>query len=160
MLTLTLLRHAKSSWDNPVQLDFDRVLNKRGKQNAEEVGQFLKSSSFAVDLTLCSTAQRTRETLELVRLNFNPGKVVYEEKIYAASLNALLVLVMEVQNAKSVLLIGHNPAITALAEFLSDEKIENIPTSGLVKMEFHAENWMDILSAKRKLTLKRFVERD
>ena len=65
MLTLALLRHAKSSWDNPALSDFDRPLNSRGQKNAPEAGMALRELGFKPDLILCSPSKRTRETLDL-----------------------------------------------------------------------------------------------
>ena len=76
MLTLSLLRHAKSSWANPGQQDFDRPLNERGLEAAPRMGAFMAEHGIAPDLVLCSPSVRTRQTLDLVLPHFSPAPTV------------------------------------------------------------------------------------
>ncbi|MHA1180671.1 MAG: SixA phosphatase family protein, partial [Alphaproteobacteria bacterium] len=99
MLTLSLLRHAKSSWDEPGLSDHERPLAKRGQKAAPKVGAALAGMGVQPDLVLCSSAARTRETLSLVLQKFPapPPQVVYEESIYMATPAALLMRIRSVE---------------------------------------------------------------
>jgi phosphohistidine phosphatase len=114
---LLLLRHAKSSWDDPVLGDHERPLARRGERAAKLIGEHLRGEHAPVSLVLCSSARRTRETLELVA---PAGEIVIEDELYGASADRLLERLRAVPDeVDSVLLIGHNPAIHALAVGLS-----------------------------------------
>ena len=111
---LLLLRHAKSSWDDESLPDHDRPLAKRGRKAAELVGAHLRASGPRPDLVLCSSATRTRETLEL--LSLEDPQVRIEDDLYGADDGALLARVRLLpEDAGTVLLIGHNPAMQDLA---------------------------------------------
>jgi phosphohistidine phosphatase len=121
MHLLHLLRHAKSSWKEEVE-DRERGLNRRGREAARRVGKHLAASVSAVDLVLCSSARRTRETLELVlaELAARPDTVI-EDELYAASKQELMDrLRLLAEGIGDVLLIGHNPGLHELAVALAD----------------------------------------
>ena len=117
MLTLSLLRHAKSSWKDPTIPDHDRPLNARGKTEAPLMGKAVAKHGLAPDLVLCSTARRTRDTLELVlpELKKEP-KIVYEDGLYHGTPQEMLDLLRQVPpSASQVLLVGHNPELQSFA---------------------------------------------
>ncbi|MEV5492799.1 histidine phosphatase family protein [Streptomyces bobili] len=117
--TIVLFRHAKADW--PQVTDHERPLADRGRQDAAVAGRKLTDSGIAVDLALCSTATRTRETWKLAvhELPHRP-KTVYEERIYEASPGELIALLNEVPDeVRDLVLVGHNPGIEGLAEVLS-----------------------------------------
>ncbi len=121
MHMLHLLRHAKSSWKEAVE-DHERRLNRRGREAARRVGLHLAASVGALDLVLCSSAQRTRETLELVldELAVRPHSSI-EDELYAASKEELLDCLRHLaEGIGNVLLIGHNPGLHELAVALAD----------------------------------------
>lgn len=121
MKKLYLLRHAKSSWSNPALMDYDRPLNSRGIRQAKAMGKFFQENAFAIDAIFCSGAQRTRETLDLLLESYDyRGKIEYMDEIYAASVSTLKDLILQV-DLNSLLLIGHNPEIEALAEDLTGQ---------------------------------------
>ncbi len=163
MLTLTLLRHAKSSWENDELEDFDRPLNKRGQTSAPLMGAFMESQEIAPDLVLCSSAARARETAGLVlsKLSATP-KIKYEKDLYMAGPGALFARVRQV-GAKyhNILMIGHNPGFHALAIGLvgyGDEDTKarlgmKFPTCALATFSFDAENWQRIEQASGHLDL-------
>lgn len=145
MLKLYLLRHAKSSWDDMNQADFDRPLNKRGRQAAPVMGSVLKKKGIKPDLILCSPARRTRETLDLVvdaaRLK---SPVSFEEHIYEASLGELRRLLRgQKEDRQSILLIGHNPGMANLLSDLTGE-YEHFPTAALACISLGIESWRDL----------------
>src|SRR4051812_13775675 len=117
--TAVLLRHAKADW--PSVPDHERPLADRGRLDAPMAGRRLADDGIAPDLVLCSTAARTRETWKLAahELPHRP-RTVYEERLYDASLGELLALLSETPDeVGSLLLIGHNPSVHALAEALA-----------------------------------------
>ena len=131
MKTIHLIRHAKSSWKNPSISDFYRNLNERGLRDAPFMAKELKKLAYQPDYILCSPAKRTTKTAEFFaeKLNFNQNNIYFEQRIYAASLKTLLEILNEVPSQyNNIALIGHNPAITQLSNYLTNDYIDNIPT--------------------------------
>jgi phosphohistidine phosphatase len=154
MKRLYLLRHAKSCWGNPGLADHDRPLNDRGERAAAVMGVYFAQQEYQPSLVLCSSAQRTRQTLEalLSHLPVSP-ELRFEERIYLASRGQLLERVQELDDARSgVLLIGHNPGIAELARGLacSGERgalrrlATHYPTAAAAVFEFDLEHWRDL----------------
>jgi phosphohistidine phosphatase len=116
MHQLHLLRHAKSSWDDDAD-DHARPLNKRGRESARLIGESLPKAIAGLDLVLCSSALRTRETAELALASFaKPPRVLYEDGLYLASETALRERLRELDEASdAVMVIGHNPGLHELA---------------------------------------------
>lgn len=122
-----LLRHAKSSWDDPALADHARPLAPRGRRAAKLISAHLRSSQTHVQVVLCSSAQRAVQTLELVA---PPGEVSVEDQLYGASADGLLKRLRQVPDVHSaVMLIGHNPAMQELAAGLA-------PGAGLAENKF------------------------
>ncbi|HML28696.1 MAG TPA: histidine phosphatase family protein [Hyphomicrobium sp.] len=120
MLSLALLRHAKSSWDATDIDDFDRPLNDRGRTAAPLMGAALQELNFAPELILCSSAKRTRETLGLVTPFVKDAKVMFDDQLYLTSQETLYARLKAVPtDVKRVLMIGHNPGMHGLALFLT-----------------------------------------
>lgn len=118
---IVLFRHAKADW--PEVSDHERPLADRGRRDAPVAGRRLADTGIAFDLALCSTASRTRETWKLAvhELPHRP-KTVYEERIYEASPGELIAVLNETpDDTGSVVLIGHNPGVQALADLLSGQ---------------------------------------
>jgi phosphohistidine phosphatase len=139
---LLLLRHAKSSWDDPSLADHERPLAKRGRKAAERMGEHLRAVGPLPDLVVSSSSRRTRETLD--RLGLDGTEVRLEDAVYHATDGELLELVREIPEAVgSVLLIGHNPAVQELAVQLCDDDRgaeaqqlrEKFPTGALAVFE-------------------------
>jgi phosphohistidine phosphatase len=131
MKRLYLLRHAKSSWDDASLADHDRPLSGRGRRAADAIGQHLRDEGIAPDLVLCSSAARTRETLERIGLSG-----VVEHDLYGASATELLARLRDVPpSVESVLLIGHNPGTHDLALVLTGEPADKYPTGALATIE-------------------------
>src|SRR5689334_19430615 len=108
MKTLFLLRHAKSSWDDPTKDDFDRPLNGRGKEAAPRIGKFIQREKLHLDLVLSSPAKRAKQTIARV---MESGKLTaelrYDERIYDASARTLLAVVSEIDDRiGAALLVG------------------------------------------------------
>ena len=116
--TLYLLRHAKSSWDDPTLADHDRPLAARGRRAADTIAGHIRAEGIAPELVLCSPALRTRQTLELVSDGFTEAsaEIVYEPALYGASASELMARLRGVAaEVGSVMLIGHQPALQDLA---------------------------------------------
>ncbi|BAQ17555.1 SixA phosphatase family protein [Methyloceanibacter caenitepidi] len=163
MLTLSLLRHAKSSWKNPALPDRERPLNARGMGDAPVMGRAMSKRGIDPELILCSSAQRTVDTLALVlpELKIEP-EVVYDDALYHASPDQLLDMLRNLQpGARSVLLVGHNPEIQALAlgligagpKELRDRLAEKYPTGGLAVINFTAGLWSSVDVGSGSLSL-------
>ena len=134
--TLYIARHAKSSWDDANLSDFERPLNKRGKRDAPFMAELLKDKDIKPDLILSSPAQRARTTAEHYQEAIG-SKLRFDSGIYEASTMHLLSLVQETfQSVDSLMIVGHNPGLTALNDMLSDKSIFNIPTAGVVGIIF------------------------
>ena len=138
-----LLRHAKSSWDDPSLADRDRPLAPRGHKAAERMAEHLRSNGPAVDLVLCSPALRTTETLEHVGRAFGDAEMVVEDGLYGASDEDLLDRLRQVsEDVEGVALIGHNPGIQDLAGGLAGTGADlermrtKFPTGALAVLEF------------------------
>lgn len=154
MKRLTLLRHAKSSWRDPELADFDRPLNKRGKRDAPRMGRRLAQRGFAPDLLLVSPARRARLTAEAIieQLGIDNSRLIFDERIYMASTEELVQLLRSIaDDRQNVLLVGHNPGITDLANYLVDGQIENIPTCSVFSVELQVASWMELERSSARL---------
>jgi phosphohistidine phosphatase len=143
---LVLLRHAKSSWKDADLADHDRPLNSRGRQAAVAVGRYLHQQGISPTLVLCSSATRTRQTLELLELDRGPELSV-EDELYGASAADLLLRVQRITaGVTSALLIGHNPGVQDLAATLTgdDERLASFPTAALADLRVPVTRWADL----------------
>jgi phosphohistidine phosphatase len=147
---LYLLRHAKSSWKHPELADHERPLAGRGRRAAAAIARYLEEHDIEVELVLCSTARRARETFERVEPALPVARLRYEPDLYGATADMLLERLHSVPDGiASVMLIGHNPAIERLALDLarpSPERRElatKFPTAALATLELSGSNWRD-----------------
>ncbi len=152
MKTLYLVRHAKSSWKDKSIIDFDRPLNKRGLHDAPLIGSMLRSKKIDLELIISSPAKRAKETANILanELVFK-GNILFDEEIYEASLDQLISKIKNLdENLNKVMLIGHNPELTNLANYLSKEFITNIPTCGVVALTID-KSWKNISAKNCKI---------
>jgi phosphohistidine phosphatase len=152
MKSLTLLRHAKSGWDDPVTRDFDRPLNPRGRRAARTVGAEMKAQGLAFDLVLASPARRVVETLEEIAAGYGALSPDYDQRLYLAPAATLLDIVRHAPEAmERLLVVGHNPGLEELALRLSRRdggrlraEIEvKYPTGTVAEIELAVERWAD-----------------
>ncbi len=164
MKTLTLLRHAKSGWDDPVARDFDRPLNPKGQRAAAMVGRHMKSLGLAFDHVVASPAVRVVETLDHVGQGYGSDLApAWDQRIYLASPATLLDVVHDLPaGAERVLLTGHNPGLEELVLLLVPgggvlrEQAEiKFPTATLAEMTFELTDWGEVRPGAATLT--RFV---
>lgn len=149
MHTLYLLRHAKSDWSDPALADQERPLAPRGRRDGSRVAEHIVRLGIEPDLVLCSSARRTRETLELVQSALGSAvRIALEEELYAASADELLHRLRAVPEATaSVLLIGHNPGLQELALVLASAGADlarleaKFPTAALATLVLPQASW-------------------
>jgi phosphohistidine phosphatase len=154
MMRLTLLRHAKSSWDERGLDDHSRPLNERGWKAARRMGRELRHRGLHFDFVLASTAARVRETIDGVaeKYDFN-APIRFEPRVYLADAGTLLELIRELSaDVASPLIVGHNPGLERLAVEISHDEpqrlrhrvAEEFPTAALVTIELPARNWAEV----------------
>lgn len=164
MKSLTILRHAKSSWDAPVERDFDRPINARGRRGADLVGQWLKREKCPVDRIIASPAVRVTETLDL----FQPAAGLdalephWDRRIYLASAATLLDVIRETgRDAAHLLIAGHNPGLEDLILMLVPETPEDmlraaveekLPTAALARLEIDLDDWRHLDWGRARFT--------
>lgn len=159
MHTLYLVRHAKSSRTDPTLLDQARPLAPRGRRDAKRIAQHLARLGIEPELVLCSSAERTRETLELMRPALGvTSTVILEAELYAASSDELLERIRVVPEAvRSVMLIGHNPGLQRLALVLASAGVERerleakFPTAALATLTLANTTWSQLSRADAAL---------
>ena len=143
MKTLTLIRHAKSSWKKQVP-DIDRPLNKRGQRNAPEMGARLAARGADPDGVVSSPAKRALATaLTIVEtIGFERKQVEVDERVYTFDAARLLEVVQTLDERHDhVMVFGHNPAITDLTNELANANIGNVPTCGVVVIQLEVDAW-------------------
>ena len=149
---LYVLRHAKSSWKNPALSDYDRPLKKRGKNDAPLIGKKLNKMELKIQLIVSSPAKRTKDTISIIakELKFIEH-IRYDESIYESSVYNLLSLINSFDDDfQNILIVGHNPSLTDLVNYLSNKKIENIPTCGVVGLKYNG-SWKNIRTGSSNL---------
>jgi phosphohistidine phosphatase len=152
MRTLYLLRHAKSSWADPTLSDRERPLAPRGRRDAKRIAKHLIQLGIEPQLVLCSSAERARETLALVRPALGSTSTVrLEAKLYAASFDKLLERIRGVPEAvQSVMLIGHNPGLQELGVGLASAGAQlgrleaKFPTAALATLTLGKTSWSQL----------------
>lgn len=152
--TLYLVRHAKSSWKNPDLADSQRPLNKRGKRDAPLMGRTLRERREIPELLISSPAKRALSTAKLFAKEFNykKGKIEISEILYMASSSDFYNAIEKCNNfLKSIMLFSHNPGITDFVYLISGYGIENIPTSGTVRIDFDTDSWKGIKNKKGEI---------
>ena len=121
---LIIMRHAKSDWSEANKLDLDRPLTARGKKSAKLIGEWLKQKAYRIDRVICSPALRAKQTCQLVtqKLDIPQNNVLWENRIYDASLEELISLINQYSHGiHTLLIIGHNPGLDQLLCYLSKD---------------------------------------
>jgi phosphohistidine phosphatase len=144
MKTLYLLRHAKSSWQNSELNDFDRPLLEKGLKRSKLVIDYLLDHDVKVDLMISSPAARALATAEIFAraLNYPVEEIRKERKIYFGDADSFYEQFFDVpKNVNTMMIVGHNPTITTFANQFLDNKIDYLPTSGIVSITFTTDQW-------------------
>ncbi|MGB0887610.1 MAG: SixA phosphatase family protein [Vicingaceae bacterium] len=149
MKTLYLIRHANSDWNQSGFNDFNRPLSNNGPKDATEISLKLQQLKFNPDLIICSSAKRTSQTAALLcqNISYNFKDIQFEQSIYETTLNHLIEFTNHLPNSKNTIaIIGHNPSISELSNYLTENHISNMPPCGVVKIELEIKNWNEIIS--------------
>ena len=163
MKTLTLLRHAKSGWDDMTLRDFDRTLNAKGQRAAQVVGRSLRTGEARFDRVVASPAVRVVETLKHVARGYGGSlSPEWDRRLYLASVASLIDVIHEQDDAHArLLVVGHNPGLEELALALVPEsatgphraEIEaKFPTASVATMTFAVDRWADVATGGATLT--------
>ena len=166
MLTVSLFRHAKSSWDDRALDDHERPLAKRGTKAVPEIARYMREEGLVPDLVLCSTAVRTRATLALLVAELGPPAptIRFDDALYLAPSDVILARVRAAEpGVRHIMVIGHNPGLHALAlELVGDGDRKTVaalatefPTAALAVFGFDVAQWSDVAVAGGRL--ERFV---
>lgn len=155
MKKLTLIRHAKSSWDNATLADHDRPLNDRGRRDAPFMAQLMASRGWRPDLLLSSTALRAYSTAQqfAIALGMTEQDIRREARIYEAGVLQLQYLIQELDDRLShVAMFGHNPGFGMLAASVQQQGfIGNLPTCGIVEIATEVSHWADFSPAEARM---------
>ncbi len=151
MRRLHLLRHAKSSWDEPMLADRDRPLAPRGRKATRRLARWLAEHDVRPDVVVCSPAVRARETVDGIVPALDVARVFVDERLYHATAPALLGRARELPSgASEAMLVGHNPGLAELCLLLARPgelrgRIEaKLPTGALVSLEADVDEWADL----------------
>ena len=153
MKKLLLVRHAKSSWDDPSISDFDRPLNDRGKKDAPEMAKRLSEKKIKIDALVSSPAKRAKQTCKhfAKELDFKKKNVVLEPRLYEATEGNFYEVVKSFKDKwDSVAIFSHNPSISSFANSLTKTKVDDMPTCSIFAVEIDVKKWKDFREAKKE----------
>lgn len=154
---VVLIRHAKSSWTNPLQSDYERPLNERGLHDAPMMGNRLRKQNILPDLIIASKAKRAAQTARRIAqsVGYDEREIQWEEKLYHCIPPVFEEVIEDIDDAvKTVFIVAHNPGITGFADGLdSSFRAGNMSTCALVGICFEAEGWDDFHFSERKVFL-------
>jgi len=151
--TLILVRHAKSSWDDPGLNDFDRPLNDRGKKDAPKMAEKLSKKKIEIDAFISSPAKRAARTAKIFAEEFKAKKkkIIFKTELYLASENIFYDVIEKTDDKlNTIAVFSHNPGITDFANDLTEIKIDNIPTCGVFAVKIDTKRWADLKDAKKE----------
>lgn len=156
MKTLTIVRHAKSSWDNPGLSDRERPLNKRGERDAPKMGKRMHDAGIRPSLIVSSPAVRAWTTARIVagELGYPLEFLQREKDLYLASLDRILdVIVAQDNGFNNLMIVGHNPGLTDFVNYLRPGLTSNLPTTGVVSVSIERDDWNLFERPKTELLL-------
>ena len=147
MKVLTLIRHAKSSWKYPGLDDIDRPLNRRGNRDAPLMGDVLGARGCRPEAVFTSPALRALRTAQAIAagIQYPQQAIVLDGRLYHADTDDLLDVVKSTDESLAwIACVGHNPGLTDLANYLGRQRVDNVPTAGVVEIRFGCDRWDDI----------------
>ena len=156
MKTVLLVRHAKSSWDDPLMNDFERPLNERGKKDAPIMARRIKDRKISIEAFISSPAKRAKKTAKLFAEVFevNEEKIRYKTELYHADTEAFYSVIENTDNAvNSIAVFSHNPGITYFANELTEVKLDDMPTCAVFVLHADCSKWKDFRKAKKHFLL-------
>ncbi len=149
MKTLLIVRHAKSSWSHPEFSDFDRPLNRRGNNDAPMMGGIIREQGVKPDLIVSSPAKRAITTAKFIAgaLGYDSSKISEDHDIYGSGPKYILKLLSQLDDSlDTVMIVGHNPDLTYVSSLLCQEEFSNVPTCGVVCIDFDFDKWEKIIT--------------
>jgi len=152
MKTLYIIRHAKSSWEFTNLSDEERPLIEKGIKRSKKIAKYLKGKNVKADIIISSHANRALNTAQIIakKIDYPLEKIIIDKKIYGSGIDNLFNIIYGISNDyNSAILFGHNPTFTNIANYFLDEKIDNLPTAGLVCIEFDTDQWNKINTAPK-----------
>lgn len=152
--TLYLLRHARAADRLSGQKDIERELDSIGLQNSTRMGMNFSNKTLQFDMIISSPAERAKQTASLIaeQIKYNTDKIHYNDEIYEASVRTLLQVVNRFKDEwNNVLLVGHNPSISYLAEYLTRSELGDMTTCGVARIEFNLESWTEVSEGNGEL---------
>ncbi len=154
MKRLYLVRHAKSSWEEPELPDKERPLNTRGKRDAPFMGKQLKKCKVKPEVIISSPAKRALDTARIIAkaIRFPALKIEIDRSAYQANISTLLKTVRNIKaSSREAILVGHNPELTEFSRYLTGSALDTIPTCGIFCADFKGNSWKSV--GKNKGTL-------
>ena len=144
MKSILLVRHAKSSWDDPSLNDFDRPLNERGKKNAPEMAVRLHDKGIRLDMLVSSPAKRAKQTAKAFQKILAIDNLQFVEDLYLAAPSTFANVIAGLpSNVKTVAIFSHNPGITDFANSLTTTRIDNMPTASIFAVNADVADWAE-----------------
>jgi phosphohistidine phosphatase len=142
--TLLVLRHAKSSWNDPALDDPERPLNKRGRRDGPKMGELVREFGLTPDVIISSDAVRARLTAEAVAEAARyAGEILLDQRLYMASPAGILSVLRTVREARTVMIVGHNPGLEELVARLTGDQ-QDLPTATLAQIVLPIGHWRDL----------------
>ncbi len=141
---LILIRHIKSAWGDLSLPDFERPIKKSRATDAEKMAKTLSNLGLKPDLILCSPAKRTKQTVECfcTGLTYDYNRIQFDQRLYESSAQDYLSVIRETSAAiETLVVVGHNPSITDFANLFARPRIEEVPTTGVIWLEFDSADW-------------------
>ncbi len=154
MKRLLMVRHAKSDWGDLRLKDFDRPLNKRGKENAPDMGNRLKNRHYYVDVIVSSSSKRTKQTSKRIAaaIGYDKKNIVWSDDLYHANKDRIKETIYTLDKEyESVMIVCHNTGITDFVNSLAGYVTDNLPTCGMVAFEVDCKKWKKFDEADKKL---------
>ncbi len=146
MKLLTLIRHAKSDWNDASLSDFDRPLNTRGKKAAPMMGGRIAERGEIPELLISSPAKRARKTAGMIAraLDISKDDIIYQPEIFEAREKTLIQMIRDFPKAGHIALVGHNPGLSDLAAWLCPAAPDWLPTCAVLTLELDVADWKKI----------------
>lgn len=144
MKRILIIRHAKSSWDDPAQPDFERTLNERGKRDAPQMAKRLLEKAISIDAFLSSPAKRARKTATLFAEEYGINKesiILIPELYHASPANFWEAIIQAPAEAGTIAVFSHNPGITEFVNMLTEVRVDDMPTCAIFGAEANCETW-------------------
>lgn len=152
MKQLLIIRHAKSSWANSNEADFDRPLNDQGRKNAPDMADRLLKRSIQPDIIVSSAAKRTVETslLMMKQLGLQQQQLVIKKELYLAAPETIMQTILSMDDAwQTAAIIAHNPGVTDFVNTLCEVKVDDMPTCAVYAIQIKTDRWKNFSKAER-----------